>query len=103
MALGTEFAHNFCAGISPLQLGIVLIFLFLKDFSKCLFLVLFWCLKILHILKISLPYISGWSKVCLFVVCYLILITIIMCLFVFSSTTTNHEILALGHYFPMHS
>ena len=25
MALGIEFTHNFCAGIGPLQLGIVLV------------------------------------------------------------------------------
>ena len=27
MALGTEFTRNFCAGISPLQLGVVLVLL----------------------------------------------------------------------------
>ena len=27
MALGTEFARDFCAGIGPLQLGVVLVFL----------------------------------------------------------------------------
>ena len=26
MAPGTEFAHDFCAGIGPLQLGVVLVF-----------------------------------------------------------------------------
>ena len=28
MAPGTEFARDFCAGIGPLQLGVVLVFYF---------------------------------------------------------------------------
>ena len=28
MSPGTEFARDFCAGIGPLQLGVVLVFLF---------------------------------------------------------------------------
>ena len=34
-ALGTEFARNYCAGIGPLQLGVVLV-LFLSVFFKML-------------------------------------------------------------------
>ena len=30
MAPGTEFPHDFCAGISPLQLGVVLVFFIFK-------------------------------------------------------------------------
>ena len=30
MAPGTEFARDFCAGIGPLQLGVVLVYLFSK-------------------------------------------------------------------------
>ena len=33
MAPGTEFARDFCAGIGPLQLGVVLVF-FLPTFKE---------------------------------------------------------------------
>ena len=33
MAPGTEYARDFCAGIGPLQLGVVLVFCFL--YSSC--------------------------------------------------------------------
>ena len=32
MAPGTEFARDFCAGIGPLQLGVVLVYLFIYLF-----------------------------------------------------------------------
>ena len=31
MSPGTEFARDFCAGIGPLQLGVVLVFVFFKN------------------------------------------------------------------------
>ena len=30
MALGTEYARNFCAGIGPLQLGVVLVSIYFR-------------------------------------------------------------------------
>ena len=34
MAPGTEFDRNFCAGIGPLQLGVVLVFSFFSPHVK---------------------------------------------------------------------
>ena len=36
MAPGTEFARDFCAGIGPLQLGVVLVVIFNYSISMCL-------------------------------------------------------------------
>ena len=33
MAPGTEFARDFCAGIGPLQLGVVLVYLLFYDMN----------------------------------------------------------------------
>ena len=35
MAPGTEFARDFCAGIGPLQLGVVLVFYIMPFCLKC--------------------------------------------------------------------
>ena len=50
MSPGTEFARDFCAGIGPLQLGVVLVLLPFKLPSsqipyKCVFLLLFSLIK----------------------------------------------------------
>ena len=34
MTLGTEFTRDFCAGIGPLQLGVVLVFLIISKVVK---------------------------------------------------------------------
>ena len=34
MAPGTEFTRDFCAGIGPLQLGVVLVFFTFKQIEK---------------------------------------------------------------------
>ena len=58
MAPGTEFARYFCAGIGPLQLGVVLVLLPFKLPSQCLFLLLFSLIKGIAFVRHLFDYIS---------------------------------------------
>ena len=60
MAPGTEFARDFCAGIGPLQLGVVLVLLY---FSKIGFDVLQWLLPMFIFQTDTLLLICKFSKI----------------------------------------
>ena len=52
MSPGTEFARDFCAGIGPLQLGVVLVFFIFTPFHLKMFLI---CTKYVYNLCSILP------------------------------------------------
>ena len=54
MSPGTEFARDFCTGIGPLQLGVVLVYLFFNIPKNCFLIYL--------LMKSGEEYMAGFSK-----------------------------------------